>query len=347
MAVIWGVRVSILFLPIVFTLSLIILQTDTATSLDQLSHLLHLTPSLENLNLRNNYLQDLPASFVHALISLPKLKTLDVSKNLRLGCNLHPSTPCAIHRLLSTLYTAALPSPLILRNLDLQGLEMTAECCGPILERMLYLGPRGLQSLDLRFNPALSPHFRTLVRTISNDNFFIQGFEISGLNALEWEEEEERLEGKCFDTLDTVLERNRRLEKETHEAAWEILKVSRVLLLGSSGPSPPANHTEPRARRQLLGLPPELLQMALSFMDPPALSARQIISVVHYAADRTTLLLRPFQRETLDQQAPEQGSFDLQRLPFQQNLEFLMHTGCDHYHRWRRVAHGLGQGGRG
>lgn len=110
---------------------------------------------------------------------------------------------------------------------------MTAECCGPALERVLSLGSKGLRSLSLSLNPDLAAYGRTLVRRISRNNFYVQRFDIDGLDDLEWEDGEDGSTGRCSDTLTSALKRNKRLEKETKEVTLQLLKLSRVFFAGS------------------------------------------------------------------------------------------------------------------
>lgn len=200
-------------------------------------------------------------------------------------------------------------------DLYLNGLEMTADCCGPVLQRLLSLGSRGPQHLYLSFNPALSPLVRPLVRIISDENYYVQSFHIDGLYGLEWEDGVEGLEGRCQDTLWLALKRNERFQKETHEAALGTLKVARTVLLGSSTPVP-SSCVPSEPNFPLLDLPPELLQVVLSFVYPGALSDRQFLAVIQHAADRTTLV-------------PTR----LRRPMWQGRLEFLQENGCNCYDR--------------
>lgn len=133
------------------------IETDGKASLDLLSQLLRLTPSLEELSVLKNDLHDLPASFIDDLISHPMLRDFDPSCNHRLGCSHHSSTPYAIHRLLSEVYLAAFSSHFTMRDICVEDLGLTAECCGSALERLLSLGSRGPRKLILTYNPALLP----------------------------------------------------------------------------------------------------------------------------------------------------------------------------------------------
>lgn len=315
-------------------------ETDSEASVEQLAQLIRLSPSLRFLDLGNNDLRDLSASFIRAVISHPTPKMLDLSFNHRLGCSLYPSTPCAINRLLSELYLAGSSSPLILRHLALCGLEMTAECCGPALERVLSLGSNGLQNLFLYENLGLFSFNRTFTRTILYHNFYIQTLRVDGLHRLKWEEGEEGLKGKCWDTLESAMKRNKRLEKETHQAAIELLRLSRIVFLGSSAPSS-CLARRPRHFR-LLALPSELLQSVLSFVFPSSLSYRQVVSILRHAADRTTLLPRivelgpALEQPALPRRTRAQSRLDLEarrRLPFAKKDEFLKETGCDRYNK--------------
>lgn len=68
----------------------------------------------------------------------------------------HQSTPVPIVR------RGGLLLPPTLRQLDLGNLDMTAECCGPVLEQVLALGSKGLRSLQFDDNPLLESHGRKL-----------------------------------------------------------------------------------------------------------------------------------------------------------------------------------------
>lgn len=111
-----------------------------------------------------------------------------------------------------------------------------AECWGPLLEKLLAFGSRGLRELDLSDNPALSPLVRPLIRLFAEENFYILAFYIDGTFDIAWEDEEDEFEGKCGDTLRWAKLRNRQLEKRTQEAAFGILNTARVVFNGSSGP---------------------------------------------------------------------------------------------------------------
>lgn len=192
-----------------------------------------LNPSLEALGLTSNDFHDLPASSIDDLVSHPKLRCIYLNGNHRLGCSFHSSTPCAIHCLLSQACLAAPSSHFTLRDLRFSFVGLTAECCGPALERLLSLGSRGFRTLHLNYNPSLLPHARTLLRVIWKDNFYIQKFFFDNIGDLEWEDGEEGLPGRCGDTLQLALDRNRRIAREIEEAAVKILNVGRVIFFGA------------------------------------------------------------------------------------------------------------------
>lgn len=154
-------------------------------------------PSLQHLSLYQNDFNDLPAPFIHALIRHPEFESFNLSGNLGLGCSNHQSTPFSINRLLSELHYSASLFPLNLQDLDLQGLELTAECYEPALEKLLSVGSRGVHHLELCANPflsSLSSLSKTLARIILHQNLHIQQFSIDGMGEEE-EEEEEGSEG--------------------------------------------------------------------------------------------------------------------------------------------------------
>lgn len=263
-----------------------------------------------------------------------------MSDNYHPGCSHHPSTPCPINHLLSELYLAGSSSPLALRGLSLGRLEMTAECSGYALEKVLSLGSRGLHYVLLEYNPDMSSHARTLIRTISNDNFHIHSFHIDRLNNLECKAGEEQFTGRCEDTLTSALERNKRLEEVTHQAAVELLNLSRILIIGSPGPSSSPSSSsglaEPAKRTHFLDLPSELLQLVLSFVSSGALSNQQVLFVIRNASDRTTLVPTTLSLETLLERKNLQGSVDLDArvaLPFEKKDDFLFEMECDRYER--------------
>lgn len=131
-------------------------KTDPEPTLNLLYQLVQMTPSLERINLDGNKFHDLSASFVQTILSHPKCEWLCLSFNQHLGCSSHRPNTCPVNRLLSQLCVAASSSPLPLRGLSLEGLGMTSSCCGPALERLLLLGLRGLQILNLNSNLLLS-----------------------------------------------------------------------------------------------------------------------------------------------------------------------------------------------
>lgn len=204
--------------------------------------------------------------------------------------------------------------------------------------RVLSLGSRGFQGLYLRNNPLLASHARTLVRLISNQDFYIQAFSIDESDYLEWEEGDLGLTGRCSVTLTSALERNKRLEVETHQAAVRLLALSRTVFFGSPAPTFSSTKLTKRSHHsRLLDLLFELLQVILSFVYPCALSKRQIRSVLRHAADRTTLppriselpqsymlLLGRAARRTARRTARR-------RLSSIKRDKFLKETGCDRY----------------
>lgn len=281
-------------------------KTDTEASLDLLSPFSQRTPSLELLDIGHNNLETLPASFISTLVFHPRLRYLSLSWKSHLACSPGLSSACAINRLLSQLCIAASSAPLTLRDLSLFDLNMTAKCCGLMLEQVLALGSKGLQILRLFGRPSLSSYRTVLCRIISNHNFKIQEFNPNRLS--NWRP---AYDEAATDTLDSALKRNNRLARETQEAASGVLTVGRIVLLGSTGPLRPSPLLAVRFR--LLDLPSELVQLVLSFIYPGALLDRQFSSVVRHATDRTTLLPR------------------VVRLPFQEKVEFLEQAGCHCY----------------
>lgn len=209
---------------------------------------------------------------------------------------------------------------------------MTVECCGPILEKVLALGSKGLRSIDLYENRSLSSDGKTLAQIIEAENFCVQTCRIDGLcvHSLDAPDiGDEFYETENSQMLKAALERNERLERETHEAALGILSLGRIVLLGAAGPSRSSYRLRLRSstgRFRLLDLPSELLQLVLSFIFPGALSDRQLLSVVRHAADRTTLLPTTLEMETLGRQAEAWSD-----LSFEAEIEFLMKTGCHSY----------------
>lgn len=273
------------------------IPTNLDDSIDLLDRFIRMTPSLKALDIGGNHFQDLPPSLVDTILSHPRLDYLGLSDSL-LGCIRHRPTPCVINQLLSRLCTAASSSPLSLYSLDLGSTNMTAECCGPVLENLLALGSRGLGSLNLETNSFLKSHGRTLARIILNDNFTIKECSIDGLCDYDSDDEEVFYDNENSQLLKSALERNREVAKKTQEVACGIVKVGRIILLGAAGSSSASPVLdEPLVRFRLLDLPPELQQLVLPFVYPGALSDRQVFSVFRYAADRTTLLPRTLYTE--------------------------------------------------
>lgn len=68
---------------------------------------------------------------------------------------------------------------------------MAAECCGPVLEEVLALKSRGLESLALVKNPSLIPLGSTFAQIIWNENLNIQAYCLVDLNEGELDEEED------------------------------------------------------------------------------------------------------------------------------------------------------------
>lgn len=176
-----------------------------------------------------------------------------------------------------------------LRNLNLDNIGLSAECCGGVLQKVLSLGSKGLRTLNLSA-VGLMYHAKPLVQTISNDNFYIQSFKIFVHLSLEWEDADEGLESSCRDTLNLALKRNKGLENETRQATPEILQAARVLLLGYPDPLLILNGSF--TRRHFLDLPRQLLQPIFSCVYPGALSEGQLRSILRYATDRDGILGR-------------------------------------------------------
>ncbi|CED82992.1 hypothetical protein [Phaffia rhodozyma] len=269
----------------------------TNLSLIQLARLLSLIPSLELLNLTNNDLNDLPAPLLDSIMSHPSLQTLHLSTNPQLGLSFRPGTRCAIYKLLSRLIDTASTSTLTIRRLSLNDTEIPAESCGPLLERLISLGSRGLEALTLNMNPSLERYspvdqdtsfvdsrlLRTLVRIVSEKNRFIQRFEIFGCSS----GLSEFLQVGLLPTLELALERNKTFLKETRQTALNVLRVGRIVLLGSM---PSSIEKSRQGRFPILDLPPELIQPILSSMIPGALSEHQVRAVLRWASDRRTLV---------------------------------------------------------
>lgn len=182
---------------------------------------------------------------------------------------------------------------------------MKAECCGHMLERVVSSGSRGLSSIGGNYNPSLSPSpalSQSLVWLVTN-NFFIKSFRLSGLGVVE-----------------SAFKRNVWLERNTHNAAPRVLKAARVILLGSPGPSRASSQLgRPCGRTHLFDLPPEILQVVMSFFYPGTLSDRQISSVLQHAADRTTLLPRTIELKPF-YPSSQGGQISSQLYPKLQNL---------------------------
>lgn len=145
---------------------------------------------------------------------------------------------------------------------------------------------------------------------------------------------------RCLIDLSRALKRNERLEKEIHQAAIMLLKLSRTVFLGSPAPSSSSNGLARRTPHFLpLDLPSELLQMVLSFVYPGALSDHQIGTVLRHAADRKTLLPRIVALDiSLEPPASQRGAHAQNRfylenarqlLVSEEKGEFLLRTGCD------------------
>lgn len=145
-----------------------------------------MAPKLVELDLGNNDLLDLPDSFIDAVLSHPTLAILDLTMNKYFGhlsLHDHPATQCTVHKLLSKLVVAASSSSLALRELCLEIIVLTEECCHPMLQQVLPLGPKGLVALHIRMNiPTIWPDFQSLsfieplVRIIAEKNRFIKHF---------------------------------------------------------------------------------------------------------------------------------------------------------------------------
>lgn len=62
-----------------------------------------------------------------------------------------------------------------------------------MLNKVLSLGPKGLNTLLLYGIPSFSPIAKTLIRTISNHNFYIKALEMDDLDGLQWEDQHKGL----------------------------------------------------------------------------------------------------------------------------------------------------------
>lgn len=136
-------------------------------TLNLLTQLVQLTPTLERINIDGNDFHDISASFVQAILSHPKCEFITLSYNKNLKCSSHRPNTCPINRLLAQLCIAASSSTLPLRGLSLEGLGYTINCCGPALEKLFSIRARGVQALNLRWNPALRSFSKPLIRAVA------------------------------------------------------------------------------------------------------------------------------------------------------------------------------------
>lgn len=114
------------------------------------------------------------------------------------------------------------------------------------------------------------------------------------------------------------------MDKEAEQAACNILRVARVVLLGSLPVLDP-----PSDRTHFLDFLSELVQLVLSFMYPGALTDRQIESVLHHAVDRNTLMQGDFHQTTCPLSGLSRRARD--ECLFEETSRFLEDTGCDRY----------------
>lgn len=217
------------------------------------------------------------------------LNNLDLSWNKRLARPLNFSTPCAFSRFLSHLVDTASSSSLNIRTLNLGYIEMTAECCQPVLEEVLFLGSRGLEALSIHHDSPSVALAESLVEILEEKNRFIKFFEIGDSNgSLEWMD--------LHSDITLALESNRRLQEATHKAAFQVLRVARTLLLSS----PIATPSEPSGSFHLPGLLLDLLPNILFFLCAGALSERQVQSIIRYVVDRGELRWPSREERSLD-----------------------------------------------
>lgn len=230
-----------------------------------LAQLLHLAPSLETLFLEENHLCDLLSSLIKTLLSHPTLKNLDMSQNGGLLCAFDPSGPCALESFLSQVLLAASSSSLRLQLLWLGHGHMSAQGLYPLLEEILALGSKGLQTLRIDYNPLHISQGESLARIVSKKNQFIKHMDLFDPKSVQ----------RQLPLLNSALKRNNRLQSDTHHASFETLQSARVILHGSPATSPPSSRpalSRPAGRYPLPDLLSSLLPTIFSFLSPGALS---------------------------------------------------------------------------
>lgn len=251
-------------------------------------------PDLETLDLTNNSLTVIPTTLLAALLAHPSLTTLILSSN-PLGVS--PETT-NLHALLTSLVNP--PSTSQLKSLHLTLTSLTS-ATAPFLLRLLQApAPNGL--LDLRLNAnALSPakDLRPLLDALKGKtgNRFIQKLEIYGCYDEEDDFQSTVEAGQLVTSLGPYIDRNRRLLRDTREAAKEAVRVGRTVLLArTSDGDGTSTAAETTARRgdgdsvfPLLSLPAELMQPILANLLPGALSQRQVARLIGWLGDRETL----------------------------------------------------------
>lgn len=79
------------------------------------------------------------------MLTHPTLSILHLRMNDHLQPGGYGSKPCAIHRLLSQILSAAASSTLTLRHLWISHLEKNARFCYPQIKRIFFLASKGLE----------------------------------------------------------------------------------------------------------------------------------------------------------------------------------------------------------
>lgn len=129
----------------------------STASLEMLATYLPLLPELTELLLTNNDLTVLPSSFVAAVLSHPRLRTLGLSTNESLGIVPLGQTHSPLHALLEAYHAHALRAgpEFNLRVLRLDQTSLSGPELGDVLRRIVLLNERGLEELTVNGNEGL------------------------------------------------------------------------------------------------------------------------------------------------------------------------------------------------
>lgn len=235
-----------------------------------------------------------------------------------------------------------------LSNLQLSTIGLTRTGVSHIVEYLSSPRSRRLATLKLNGNNISARGAAKVVRSMMQANFNMMNLEMYGVRTHQGGQDDSS-EGSSSDGsvtlngattpfevgLQWVHSRNELLQRDTHTAAFQLLRYSRALLLK------PRHKKEDEARRPLphiQSLPTEL-QLRILSLAVDALSSNQRIRIFQFASDFTTLpaILPDLRRRQAEELPSELGLLEKSSAPFTlttrdaNRAQWLQIVGCDLY----------------